>query len=464
MRVFKLAAVAATTAAAAAALAAPSQALTLGIGDPLFDGPGAEAWLERTAEAGGRDVRITLSWANTARSRPDRPADPASPSYDFTRTDAAVRAAAAADLEVLLLVSGAPAFAEAEGRPADLNAGTWKPDPEAFGAFMEAVAARYDGTFDPGGGAGKLPRVEAFQLWNEPNLSVYLTPQWTADKKPFAPAHYRRMVNAAYPRIKQASPRATVVMAGTAPYGDPIAGGPRMPPARFVREMLCLGGSAIKPTARARCADPIRLDAVAHHPYGVGNPFEDSYWPDDVSLGDLDRLTRAFSLAARKRYLVPARRSVPFWVTEFGWESKPDPTGLPQSRQAQWLGEAVVQLQRAGVDRALWYRIRDDLPQPSWGRSVQSGLYTHGGKAKTSASMFAFPVAAYRRSAGGATASALVPRSGRCTVQRSSGGRWLTVRRASCRAGAQVTATVPRGALVRVTAGSERSRSVRAPR
>ena len=63
--------------------------------------------------------------------------------------------------------------------------------PGAFGDFANAVASALLRNF-----AG-LPRVRYFQAWNEPNLSVYLTPQYKG-KNEVAAGHYRRMLNAFY--------------------------------------------------------------------------------------------------------------------------------------------------------------------------------------------------------------------------------------------------------------------------
>lgn len=444
---------------------APAATLRLGFGDPVFDGGEGGAWLQRAQALGSGQVRISLNWASAAPSRPAAPEDPAA--YDFAPTDAAVRAAAARRQAVLLLVTKAPAWAEGPGRPATATPGSWKPQAAAYGAFLGAVARRYSGTYDPGDGTGTLPRVEAFQLWNEPNLPVYLAPQWRSvagDPRPASPGLYRALVNAAYPKIKAASPRALVVQAGTAPYGDPLDGGARMPPARFVREILCEGGSAIEPRAASRCARPIHLDVFAHHPYGVGRPSEGSYWPDDVSLGDLDRLTRAYRVAERARSVLPAGHR-PFWVTEWGWESRPDPHGLSAARQAQWLAEGARQLARAGVTRALWFRIHDDPPTPSYARSVQSGLVGLDGTDKPAAAMFGLPVAVTAHRGRPSSLWALPRTSGTCRVQRRAGDRWSTVKTVACRASVPFDRTLPRSVRqVRVLAGDgTASPAVRVP-
>ena len=118
-----------------------------------------------------------------------------------------MRDAAARGLRVILTIGGAPGWAQQGTPPPTAGAGTWKPDPVALGQFARAAATRYSGmTADPGLPGALLPAVRAWQIWNEPNLSVYLTPQWE-NGRPFAADHYRAMLAAAYDAIKAVEPR-----------------------------------------------------------------------------------------------------------------------------------------------------------------------------------------------------------------------------------------------------------------
>src|SRR5262249_2276157 len=143
-------------------------------------------------------------------------------------------------LKVLAVFTGAPAWAQAPGRPAAVPQGTWRPNPQALEQYGIALGRRYSGHFpDPANPGHMLPRVAAFQVWNEPNLSAYLNPQWSGGK-PAAPVIYRQMLNAFYRGVKSVDPGAMVVTAGTAPFGDPQPGGERIQPALFWRVVLCL--------------------------------------------------------------------------------------------------------------------------------------------------------------------------------------------------------------------------------
>ena len=113
--------------------------------------------------------------------------------------------AVAHGLEPLVLTTGAPIWAEGEGRPAPVEEGpdarvgpgAWKPDAAAYGRFATALARRYSGAFKPAGAASPLPRVRRFQAWNEPNLNSYLAPQWertTSGYRAFSPGRYRELL------------------------------------------------------------------------------------------------------------------------------------------------------------------------------------------------------------------------------------------------------------------------------
>ena len=109
-------------------------------------------WLDRTVDSGAGIVRLHVFWGAVAGPQPPPdPSNPASASYNFAGIDLAVRDAKARGLGVLLTVTGAPAWAEAPGRPASALPGTWKPNPSDLADFMRAVAARYSGGFDPDG-------------------------------------------------------------------------------------------------------------------------------------------------------------------------------------------------------------------------------------------------------------------------------------------------------------------------
>jgi hypothetical protein len=424
---------------AAAPLALPAAAgaeATAGLAIGFFDGvltaddADSAPWLGRAVDSGADILRVDVGWV--APNTPTRPAgfdarDPADPAYDFRRADAAIVAVAARGLRVLVSFTGAPRWAEGPGRPADAVAGSWRPDPHALEDYGAALARRYSGSFpDPARPGQTLPRVDAFQVWNEPNLDKYLSPQWS-DGRTFAPAQYRRMLSAFYRGVKSASPGALVVSAGTAPFGDPVAGGHRIMPARFVREMLCLRQSRRGLRGR-ECPTPARFDVLAHHAYSVGFPRRHAINGDDVSIPDIGKLTRLLRAAERSGGALPRERHR-VWVTEISYDSSPpDPLGVPIARQARYLEEAFYLLWRQGVDTITWFQIRDQLPAPSYAASNQSGIYFDDGQPKPAQRAFRFPLVAERAGPGSLRVWGRAPLAGSVRIERRTASGWLLVR------------------------------------
>ncbi len=181
-----------------------------------------------------------------------------------------------------------------------------------------------------------------------------------------------------------------------------MAGGSRLAPARFVRELLCL-----TPTlAPASCPDPAHFDVLAHHPYSVGAPQRHAANRDDVSVPDLAKLSRPLAAAVRLGRALP-QAPKRLWVTAFSYDSRPpDPGGVPAAEEACWLEESVYLFWTQGVDTVSWYVTRDQPPVPSHASSYQSGVYLRDGRAKPAAEAFRFPFVVEPAGAGRAGAVA----------------------------------------------------------
>jgi hypothetical protein len=291
--------------------------------------------------------------------------------------------------------------------------------------YAIALARRYSGHFlDPTDPLRTLPRVWAFQLWNEPNLPDYLTPQWVGNR-PVSPAIYRAMLNAFYAGIKSVDPSALVVTAGTAPFGDPWIGG-RVMPAMFWRELLCLrqAGSGL---VRVRCRNPAHFDVLAHHPYSVGEPDTKALNPDDVSIPDIGKLTVLLRTAERLGRALP-RIHHPTWVTEVGYNTDPpNPQGVPMQEDAGWVAQTLALLWRQGVSLITWNTIVDEPPVPSYSATSQSGMYFLDGQPKPALAAFQFPFAAWRLTRSSVEVWARPPSAGTLTIQRLDGSVWRTV-------------------------------------
>jgi hypothetical protein len=426
-------------------LLVPGRAQALRIG--FFDPEATSFTLSRAQASGAADVRVGVTWALVAPSKPTSPANADEKSYRWAAADAAVQEVTSRGLRPIVAVAGAPSWAEARHRPAGVLPGTWKPDPHALADFMTALARRYRG------------RVHDYQLWNEPNLDRYLAPQWvrtgTHSYKAFAPDHYRKMLNAAYRAIKAVDPTDRLITGGTAPYGDPQPGGSRIMPARFWRDVLCLDGRL----HRTHCSDPAHFDVLAHHPYAIGGPRRHALNGDDIAVPDMGKLSRILAAARRHGTALP-RNHKPLWVTEISWDSKPpDPFGVPAKRHAAWLSDALYTLWKQHVRVVLWFRVVDQPPVPSYALTNQSGLYLRNGHPKPAQRAFAFPVACERTTGGRFRVWGMAPvPSADATIQVRERASWHTA--ATRRAGSdRVFTFVGRGSpkLVRAVQGAATS-------
>lgn len=375
-----------------------------GLRDQLFD---------KTVRANASIAKLNLSWLQVVDSKPVAPASPADPAYDFSKIDAAVRAATHRGLEPLIMIHQAPAFAEGPQRPA-VSIGTWKPDPSALADFAQAVATRYSGSF-----AG-LPRVRDYEVWNEPNYSGDLTPQREGDQLVGA-EHFRRMVNAFYGAVKGVHPDNVVVTGGTGPYGDD-SGTARVRPLDFLRTLLCLREGL----RGATCNKKVHFDVLAHHPINTsGGPTQSAIDPDDASTPDLQRVRR--TLRAAERFGTAPRAPHPLWATEIWWESDPPDTyrGVPLRRQARWIEQTFYVLWKDGADVVINYPLHDAGYDPDHPlASLQSGVYTDSDQAKPAAVAFAFPFVADRRNKNKVLAWGKAPASGKLRIQLLTKGHW----------------------------------------
>jgi hypothetical protein len=382
---------AALAAAQPAQAAGPLQtAIYVQNGDIPGDDAGANAFFRRIKQAGASAVRFSISWRDIAPvSRPSEfhPKDPADTAYNWTYSDRAIALAVANGLTPLVDVFDAPAWA-----------GGKKVSAPALGEFTTAITSRYSGSFEG------LPRVKYWMVWNEPNLSLYLTPQWSG-KKLVSAVRYRSMVNA-FASAAHAVRRDNLVVAGlVAPFtfrNDPG-------PLKFMKAVL---------------SGRTEFDIWAVHPYTSGGPRHHAFKSTDVSLGDLPKARSMLNAAVRARRIV-STHPVQLWITEFSWDSKPpDSRGVPLVREAQWVSEGLFRAWKAGVSMFTWFLLRDDKPSTHF----QSGLYFRNWKAKPALAAFRFPFVALRRSRsvylwgrtpGGQPATAV--------IERKSGGGWKRV-------------------------------------
>jgi hypothetical protein len=370
-----------------AAAAAQARPLQTAVFDPL-EGPSANAAgvVERARAAGATAVRVIVAWESVApatRGSSFDAANPFDPGYSWDRIDRQVALAAAQGLQPILAIVSAPRWAQPQAPPT--GHGPFRPDPVEFGRFARAAAERYSGSH-PG-----LPRVRYWQVWNEPNLHIFLSPQFEG-RTPVSPGWYRRMVNEMGAAVRAVHGDNLVVAGGTAPFRDLGVTHTNWGPLGFMRELFCLDRQL-----RRKCNARVRFDVWAHHPYTSGGPTRKAVLPDDVSLGDLGEMRKVLVAGARSGNVV-SRGTPLFWVTEFSWDSSPpDRYGVPARLHARWTAEALYRMWTNGVTLVTWFLLRD---QPFATSPYQSGLYYRGptfaaDRPKPSLQAFRFPFVAF---------------------------------------------------------------------
>ena len=407
----------------------------------------------RMAKVGADRVRLTAGWSviapdPTARQMPHfNPADPDQYPH-WSRLDRAVKASTSAGLDVQIdLAFYAPRWAVQRKRRASRGRYRWNPDPVLFGKFSEAVARRYSGRHpDPARPGRRLPAVRMWTTWNEPNGSTFLLPQWERQKGswvPHSPHLYREMHEQGYAAIKRINDENQVLIGGTAALGSDIRGGNHgIPPLRFLRELACVD-RRLRPLERPECSDfqPLQADGYAHHPYSLyQRPDDRSVNPDDVTIGDLDRLSR---LLDRLYRLGRITTRLPIYITEYGYETNPPDVvrGVGLQQQARYHGLATyLAWKQEDVSMFAQFQLNDVAPPAGargpvgQSRDWQTGLYFNDGRPKPAAQAFRVPFWAEGDSVAGTELVVLFgqvrPNSGRKRIEiemHAPDGTWIPV-------------------------------------
>ena len=413
----------ATRVAATSEAGLASHALTLGsVGADEVFGSGGNRAFARLRRAGMSSVAVTVSWRGTAPKREPakwKPADASDSHYRWAAADAQISRVVRAGFQPVVVVSDTPTWARLAPRSF-----VSPPKPSDFGAFMRALAARYSG------GTRRLPRVRYWQIWNEPNITLFFAPQIDVKTKKFtSPDVYRDMVNAAAASIHAVHADNVVIAGSTAPFRDITPSVKALDsdwgPLSFMRRLLCVDSSG-----RPTCNDKVSFDVWATHPYTSGGPTHHAQLPNDVSLGDLPTMRSTLD-AATKAGHIRSNGTPRFWANEFSWDSNPpDPCSPPMALLERWVPEAFYRMWASGIDTIMWFKLMDDPMKTSF---YQSGLLFHAAsvaraKPKPFFEAFRFPFVALRRS-GRVYVWAHTPfaRPSRIGVQQNSGRGWRTV-------------------------------------
>ena len=371
----------------------------------------------------GVDVlRVSAEWKleapNPNGAQPPPYFNAADPhSYDrssgMQALDRAVRAASNAGLGVIIDPAfSAPRWATQNGPPAGNGADpwyNWQIDVPDLVTWETMLARRYSGHYTPAGASSPLPRVPFFTLWNEPNQSGFLGPQWSG-KDPVSADWYRQVLQQAYPAIKSVNPSARILIGNTSSTGDdPEAGNGGVPPVEFIERMACVN-ARLKPILTGGCANFTMLpaDGYSQHPYERdAAPWVSQRGRGWAEMGDLPQLQRLLDRLVAMHRLAPGARHI--WLTEQGYGSDNELAGSPwnEAEQAQLNADSEYLAWRNHTESFSQFLLRDTLTTQTRQLRARtgnvhayvSGTWTTGlelenGSPKPALAMFRSPVVA----------------------------------------------------------------------
>ena len=383
-------AILATVTAAAVTLLVPSVSqaspyIRYGVQDDAYlsAGPALPSRLDTLDRLGAQLVRFTVNWRQIAVHRPQRAVDPADPAYDWSNADAVLNGLHEHKIAVLVTLYGTPAWANG-GRGAN-GVPTSK---YSLPAFALAVAKRY-------------PWIRMWEIWNEPNLRHFLSPN--------SPALYvQSLLNPTYAVLKGLHVTNRVAGGATSPRPTPSG----LSPIAFMRGMH---------------AAHARLDAYSHHPYPVTRGERPSGFAGNVCKyckGVLTLANLPVLLNEVRRDFGPKR----IWLTEYAYQTKPpDPSGVSPSVQAEYVAEAALRAKSARfVDVLIHFIIKDEPQVSGW----QSGFFNAAGVVRAAFNSFQLPIVQSSRLGLRTTIWGQVrPGVGRrwYRLQRLTHGRWVSV-------------------------------------
>lgn len=178
-------------------------------------------------------------------------------------------------------------------------------------------------------------KVAYYQIWNEWN-------SFAGDTKPGSVIDYKRLVKLAYPVIKRNSSESIVITSSFSP-------------AAFNKAMgIAKEGDYLKDYLTPDMAQ--YTDALAIHPYTVYRrpPFDSfKYYAKQVDYAI--SLVRGNSLFKDK----------PIIITEIGWTTSKNKSGVSNSTQAEYLGDAICQAANRNINMVFIYDLKDDGREPT---------------------------------------------------------------------------------------------------
>jgi hypothetical protein len=341
-------------------LAVPAQAdIDAGVVDdtPVVTADGGAAFFALMTDVGLKEVRLTVQW------------DPASPTTIANQSylESMVPVATLRGVRVTFSV-----------QPIKARSVTGRPNgTQQFAAFVAQLATTF-------------PTVKDFIIGNEPNLSYFWVPQFSAGGKSASPAAYEALLARSYDALKAVSTTNNVIGLGLSPRGNDMPNAPgniSHSPVKFLNQL----GKAYRASRRTK---PL-MDMFAFHPYpktdrdalAKGYP-----WPN-AGIPNLGRIKQAFYDAFRGTAQKTFEQGLKVKLDEVGWQVGVVPSAQdayfgaesikPTSEATQASIYAALLRQVAcdpSVDSVLFFGFQDEPNLMRW----QSGLMRADGSKRAS--------------------------------------------------------------------------------
>jgi hypothetical protein len=214
-------------------------------------------------------------------------------------------------------------------------------DPVAYGNWVKMVVERYDG--DGVNDAPGSPRVDAWEIWNEPDIDGTWLPK--AD-----PAAYAAILRAGYDAVKSADPSALVLNGGVMTF-DSIGVD------AFMDKVVAIAGWD-------------SFDVLSLHPWLIDHAPDAPYLKNPRENYDVT-LPGRFEMA--KRWVERHGGGKPIWVTEVGWSTcgnRCEPQfAKNEDEQATYMLRTFVLAAASGIEHVNYFQLEDkfDGGQQPWG-------------------------------------------------------------------------------------------------
>jgi hypothetical protein len=177
----------------------------------------------------------------------------------------------------------------------------------------------------------RLPSIRDVVIWNEPNKSLFWSPQLAVGDLSAAPVAYEALLAHCHDVLHEAIPNVNVIGLALSPTGNDDAGSHS--PGAFIRAV----GEAYRASGRAQ---PL-LDTVGHHVYGFTEserPWRKHIGSKVLSLGDWNKLMYnlwlAFDGTAQS---IPGAGRVGIWYMEGGSQ-----TAIDAGKEGAYRGTETV--------------------------------------------------------------------------------------------------------------------------